>query len=59
MSDWPATDGPNDPIVPRLSLEEELPIDDGDDIADQAVIDRDEDEQSSRPADLPSEKLMD
>ncbi len=63
MSDWPTTDGRNDPNVPRLSLEEELPtddtIDDSDDIADQAVIDRDEDEQSSRPAELPSEKLMD
>jgi len=64
MSDWPTTDGRNDPIVPRLSLEEELPtddtIDDSDDIADQAVIDKDEDEdEQSRPADQPSEKLMD
>ena len=63
MSDWPTTDGRNDPIVPRLSLEEELPtddtIDDSDDTADEAVVGRDEEEQSSHPAESPSEKLMD
>ena len=63
MSDWPTTGRRDDPNVPRLSLEEELPtddtIDDSDDIAEQAVLDRDEDEHSSRPPELPSEKLMD
>jgi hypothetical protein len=63
MSDWPTTERRNEPKVPRLSLEEELPtddtIDDSDDIADEAVIDRDEEERSSRPAEPSSEKLMD
>jgi hypothetical protein len=63
MSDWPTTERLNDPQVLRLTVEEELPtddtIDDSDDTADEAVVDRDEEEQSSRPAESPSEKLMD
>lgn len=63
MSDWPTTERLNDPQVLRLTVEEELPSDDtidgSDDTADEAVVGRDEEEQSSRPAELPSEKLMD
>jgi hypothetical protein len=62
MSDWPTTDRRNDPNVPRLTLEEELPIDDSiddsDDISD-ALMGRDEEEESRRPSDPPSDKLMD
>lgn len=63
MSDWPTTERLNDPKRLRLTVEEELPtddtIDDGDDAADEAVIGSDEEEQSSRPAEPPSEKPMD
>lgn len=63
MSDWPTIERRNDPKTPRLTLEEELPtddsIDDGDDIADEAVIDRGEEGKRNRPVELPSEKLMD
>ena len=63
MSDWPTTDRLNDPRVLRLAVEEELPgddpIDDNDDLSDDAVVGRDEEEQSSRSPELPSEKLMD
>lgn len=63
MGDWPTTERLNDPQVLRLTVEEELPtddtIDDSDDTADEAVVGRDEEEQSSRSAELPSEKLMD
>jgi len=62
MSDWPKTERRNDPSVPRLTLEEELPtddsIDDTDDISD-ALIGRDEEEERSRPSELPPDKLMD
>jgi hypothetical protein len=62
MSDWPTTERLNDPNMLRLSVEEELPtddtIDDSDDLTDEAVVGRNE-EESSRPAELPSEKLMD
>jgi hypothetical protein len=63
MSDWPTTERLNDPHLLRLTVEEELPtddtIDDSDDTADEAVVGRDEEERSSHPAELPSEKLMD
>ena len=63
MGDWPTTERLNDPQVLRLTVEEELPtddtIDDSDDTADEAVVGRDEEEQSSHPAELPSDKLMD
>lgn len=63
MSDWPTTERLNDPHLLRLTVEEELPtddtIDDSDDTADEAVVGRDEEEQSSPPAEVPSEKLMD
>ena len=53
MSDWPTTERLNDPHLLRLTVEEELPtddtIDDSDDTADEAVVGRDEEEQSSRP----------
>jgi hypothetical protein len=62
MSDWPTTERLNDPHLLRLTVEEELPTDDtindSDDMADEAVVGRDE-EQSSHPAESPSEKLMD
>lgn len=63
MSDWPITERRNDPKMLRLTLEEKLPTDDAieesDDVADDVVVDRDEEEKSSRPAELPSEKQMD
>jgi hypothetical protein len=53
MGDWPTTERLNDPQVLRLTVEEELPtddtIDDSDDTADEAVVGRDEEEQSSLP----------
>ena len=63
MSDWPTTQRPNDPNMLRLAVEEALPtddtIDDSDDVADEALVGRDEEEKSSRPSELPSEKQMD
>jgi hypothetical protein len=63
MSDWPTTERLNDPNMLRLAVEEELPtddtIDESDDVADEALVGRDEEEKSSRPSGLPSEKQMD
>jgi hypothetical protein len=47
----------------RLAVREELPtddtIDESDDVADEGLVGRDEEENSSQPSELPSEKQMD
>jgi hypothetical protein len=57
------TERRNDPKMLRLTLETKLPTDDAieesNDVDDDVVVDRDEEEESSRPSELPSEKQMD
>jgi hypothetical protein len=57
MSDWPTTDRLDDPKVLRLAVEEELPgddtIDDNDDLSNDAVVGRDEEEKGSGSPELP------